>query len=98
MVRLEVGVCVCVCKCGQVKARYCATPLVPARPPRSRAGIKAQKQSERKLKMSRIFITDDGDSPTHSQPYKYAKGCYSLLHKNFIKRAGSGMGGGAGRG
>lgn len=97
MVRLEVGVCVCVCKCGQVKARYCATPRVPARPPRSRAGIKAQKQSERKLKMSRIFITD-GDSPTHSQPYKYAKGCYSLLHKNFIKRAGSGMEGGAGRG
>lgn len=69
MVRLETGVCECVCTRGgrgQVKARYCVTPLLPARPPRPRAGIKAQKQSERKLKMSRIFITDDGDSPTHT--------------------------------
>lgn len=45
-----VRVCVCVCMRGvhgQVKARYCVTPLLAARPPRSRAGIKAQKQSER---------------------------------------------------
>lgn len=50
-------------------------------------GLKHKNKASGKLKMSRIFITDYGDSPI--QPYKYAKGCYSLLHKNFIKRAGS---------
>lgn len=93
MVRWEAGGSACVCVCVLSCLAALSPPTPRPLPPRSRAGIKDTKTMRQAASLNcLVFLLATRrriPPPTPSTTYKYAKGCYSLLHKNFIKRAGS---------